>query len=113
MAFLTKSAILASDDFQYASVPCPEWGGDIRARGLTAAEQAKIARMVNEKKTDDIAVVVTIMGVVNEDGERIFDSSDKDALKARSYAVLDRIAKKILELSGSGDADSIEEARKN
>ena len=113
MAFLTKNAILSVDDFKYASVPCPEWGGDIRVRGLTAAEQAKIARMVNDGRTDDIAVVMTIMGCVNEDGERIFDSSDKDALKARSYAVLDRIAKKIVELSGSGDADSIEEARKN
>ena len=113
MAFLTKSAILSADDFKYATVSCPEWGGDIRVRGLTAAEQAKIARMVNDKKTDDIAVVVTIMGCVNEDGERIFDSGDKDLLKARSYAVLDRIAKKILELSGSGDADSIEDARKN
>ena len=113
MAFLSKNAILSSDDFKYATVSCPEFGGDIRVRGLTAAEQAKIARMVNDKRTDDIAVVVTIMGCVDENGERIFDSSDKDALKAKSYAVLDRIAKKILELSGSGDADSIEDARKN
>ena len=113
MAFLTKSAILSADDFKYATVPCPEWGGDIRVRGLTAAEQAKIARMVNESRTDDIAVVMTIMACVDEDGERIFDSSDKELLKARSYAVMDRIAKKILELTGSGDADSIEDARKN
>jgi len=113
MAFLTKTAILAADDFKYAVVSCPEWGGDIRVRGLTAAEQARVARMVNEGKTDDIAVVVTIMGCVDEDGERIFDSSDKEQLKARSYAVLDRIGKKILELTGSGDADSIEDARKN
>ncbi len=113
MAILNKAAILSADDFRYATVSCPELGGDIRVRGLTAAEQAKIARLVNDKKTDDIAVVVAIMGIVNEDGERIFDSGDKDALKAKSYAVLDRIAKKILELSGSGDADSIEDARKN
>ena len=113
MAFLTKSAILSADDFKYATVSCPEWGGDIRVRGLTAAEQAKIARMVSDNRTDDIAVVMTIMGCVNEDGERIFDSGDKDLLKARSYAVMDRIAKKIIELSGSGDADSIEDARKN
>ncbi len=113
MAFLNKTAILSADDFKYATVACPEWGGDIRVRGLTAAEQATIARKVNDKKTEDIAVVVTIMGCVDENGERIFDNGDKDALKVRSYAVLDRIAKKILELSGAGDADGIEEARKN
>ena len=113
MGFLTKNAILSADDFKYATVSCPEWGGDIRVRGLTAAEQAKIARMVNEGRTDDSAVVVTIMGCVDENGDRLFDNSDKDLLKARSYAVLDRIVKKIIELSGSGDADSIEDARKN
>lgn len=113
MAFLSKTAILSADDFRYATVPCPEWGGDIRVRGLTAAEQATIARKVNDKKADDIAVVVTIMGCVDTDGNRLFDSGDKDQLKAKSYAVLDRLAKKILELTGSGDADSIEETQKN
>lgn len=113
MALLNRSAILSVDDFKYATVPCPEWGGEIRVRGLTAAEQATIARKVNDKKTDDIAVVVAIMGIVDGDGNRVFEVSDKDALKGRSYAVLDRIAKKILELSGSGDAEGIEEARKN
>lgn len=113
MAFLNKTAILSAEDFNYAIVPCPEWGGDVRVRGLTAAEQSNIARKVNEKKTSDIAVVVALMGCVDENGNRLFDSSDKDALLQKPYAVLDRLAKKILELSGSGDADAIEEARKN
>ena len=40
MAILTKSAILAAEDFNYALVSCPEWGGEVRVRGLTAADQA-------------------------------------------------------------------------
>ena len=113
MALLTKASVLSADDFQYAIVPCPEWGGDMRVRGLTAAEQAIITKKVNAKQMDDLAVVIVIMGCVDENGERIFENADKDALKGRSYAVLDRLGKKILELSGSGDSDGIETAEKN
>lgn len=113
MAFLNKQSVLSVDDFQYAAVPCPEWGGEMRVRGLTAAEQSTISKRVNDNKTEDMAVIVTIMGCVDADGERIFSNEDKDLLRGRSYAVLDRIAKKILELSGAGDPDSIEAQRKN
>lgn len=113
MGMLSKTSVLSADDFQYAIVPCPEWGGDMRVRGLTAAEQASISKKVNAKQTDDIAIVVTIMGCVDDNGERFFDTGDKDALKTKSYAVLDRLAKKILELSGNGDVDGIEASRKN
>jgi hypothetical protein len=84
----------------------------MRVRGLTAAEQATISKKVNAKQTDDIAVVVAIMGCVDDNGERFFDQADRDTLKTKSYAVLDRLAKKILELSGNGE-DGIEASRKN
>ena len=113
MAYLSKQSVLSVEDFKYSVVPCPEWGGDMRVRGLTAAEQSIIQRRVNDNKTEDMAVIVSIMGCVDDNGERIFDNSDKDSLKGKSYAVLDRIAKRILELSGAGDADGIEATRKN
>ena len=113
MALLSKQSVLSVDDFQYALVPCPEWGGEIRVRGLTAAEQAIISKKVNSGATEELAIIVTLMGCVDENGERIFDNGDKELLKSRSYVVLDRIAKKILELSGAGDPDSIEGTKKN
>ena len=113
MGFLTKSTLANVDDFRYEVVPCPEWGCDARVRGLSAADQAFVSRLVNDKKTEDIAINVVIRGVVDENGNRIFDSGDKDMLKLKSYAVIDRLAKKILELSGSGDPDAVDNARKN
>lgn len=112
MALLNKASVLSTDDFQYAIVPCPEWGGEMRVRGLTAAEQSVIAKKVNAKQTDDLAITLTIMACVDENGERFFDTSDKDALKTKPYAVLDRLSKKILELSGN-NPDEIEAAEKN
>ena len=109
---LSKASVLSAEDFKYALVPCPEWGGDMRVRGLTAAEQALISKKVNAKQTDDLAIILVIMGCVDDNGERLFENSDKDALKTKAYAVLDRLSKKILELSGNG-TDSIEETEKN
>ena len=109
---LSKASILSAEDFQYALVACPEWGGDIRVRGLSAAEQSIIQKKANEKKTDDLAVTLCIMACVDDNGERIFEASDKDALKTKSYSVLERLSKKILELSGNG-VDNIDDTVKN
>ena len=109
---LGKASILSAEDFKYALVPCPELGGDVRVRGLSAYEQSQITKKVNAQQTDDLAVILCIMGIVDESGERVFTVDDKDALKSKSFAVLDRIAKKILELSGSTE-DGIETAEKN
>ena len=112
MALISKASVLSAEDFQYATVPVPEWGGDVRVRGLNAAEQSIIAKKYAEKKTEDLAIVLTIMGCVDENGERIFDTADRDVLKTKAYQVLERISKKILELSGNG-AEGIDTAVKN
>lgn len=113
MAILSRSAILSADDFVFANVPCPEWGGDVRVRGLTAADQQYIAKLNKEEKTDEMTLAVFIRGVVDENGDRIFDSKDRDELRKRSFAVIDRCAQKIAELTGRSDPDGIEAARKN
>lgn len=113
MAILNKSAILSADDFQYDTVPCPEWGGDVRVRGLTAADQAYITKLNKEEKIDELTLAVFIRGVVDENGDRIFDNKDRDELRKRSFAVIERCAQKIAELTGRSDPDAIEAARKN
>lgn len=113
MAIIGKSAILTADDFDYADVPCPEWGGEVRVRGLTAADQAFIAKLSKDDKSEALTLHTFIRGVVDENGERIFTAADIDDLKKRSYAVILRVAKKIAELTSPGDADAVEEMRKN
>jgi hypothetical protein len=113
MALLSKQSVLSVDDFQYDTVPCPEWGGEMRVRGLTAAEQSLVYKRYKDDKTEDFDVIVCIMGCVDENGERIFTNEDKQALRQKSFAVLDRIAKKIIQLTGDNDSEGVEEARKN
>ena len=113
MAFLSKSQILAADDQRFDSVSCPEWGGDVRVRGLTAYEQSYIAKLVGDEKKNEVTLKVVQFGCVDEEGEKMFTADDMAVLKTKSYAVIERLGKRILELTGLGDQDEIEAARKN
>lgn len=113
MALLGKQSVLSAEDFQYAIVSCPEWGGEVRVRGLTAAEQSFAAKRYNDGKSEDFDVLLCIMACVDEMGQPIFDSGDKEQLRKKSFTVLDRIAKKIIELTGDNSGEEIEAARKN
>ncbi len=112
--YLTVEAILAAEDFQYADVECPEWNGVVRVRSLSGGQRSIITQRVRDKETDDLEELLTVMGVVNEDGVRIFTNKDIDVLKKKSSAPVFRIAKKIMEISGIGNAaDAVEDAKKN
>ena len=113
MALLGRTAILSAEDFQYAIVSCPEWGGEVRVRGLTAADQAFISKLSQQDKKETLTLHVFLRGVVDENGERIFSVTDLDEIKQRSYAVIERVAMKIIELTSSGTAEQIESLRKN
>lgn len=110
--YLDARSVLSAEDFLYADVDCPEWGGSVRVRGLTAGERSSVAKKLKDANQQDLEVTVVIFGTVDQNGERLFTNADKDQLKRKSNAVITRIAKKILELSG-GDDESVSDAQKN
>ena len=101
------------NDQRFDSVSCPEWGGDVRVRGLTAYEQSYIATLVGDEKKNEVTLKVVQFGCVDEEGGKMFTTDDMAVLKTKSYAVIERLGKRILELTGLGDQDEIEAARKN
>ena len=112
--YLTADSIFAAEDFNYADVECPEWGGTVRVRSLSGGQRSVITQRIQVKETDELEELLTVMGVVNEDGARIFTNKDIEALKKKSNAPISRIAKKIMEISGIGNADeAVNEAKKN
>ena len=113
MAFLSKNAILAADDYKYGTVSVPEWGGEVRVRGLTAYEQSIVAKLVTDEKKSEVTLKVVQFGCVDENGERLFSSADVDQLKTKSFSVIQRLGEKILKLTGIGDADEVETLKKN
>lgn len=112
--YLTAESILAAEDFKYADVECPEWGGSVRIRSLSGGQRTIIAQRVQDKQLEDLDELLAVMACVDEDGSRIFTNKDITALKKKSAAVVTRIAKKVLELSGIGnEAEKVEDAKKN
>lgn len=112
--YLNAESILAAEDFKYAEVECPEWGGTVRVRSLSGGQRAQITQRVNDKQLDELDELLAVMACVDEDGSRIFTNKDIASLKKKSAAVVTRIAKKILEISGVGnEANEIDEAKKN
>lgn len=112
--YLTAETILSADDFRYEDVECPEWGGTVRVRSLSGGQRSVITQRVQGKETEDLEELLTVMGCVDETGNRIFTNKDIEKLQKKSNAPISRISKKIMELSGIGNAgEAVEDAKKN
>lgn len=112
--YLTAETILNAEDFRYEDVECPEWGGTVRVRSLSGGQRSVITQRAQDKATEDLEELLVVMGCVDETGNRIFTNKDIDKLKKKSNTPISRISKKIMKLSGIGNAgEMVEDAKKN
>lgn len=110
--YLTRAAILGMDDREYEDVPCPEWGGTVRIRSLTAAEyedwESEIISGRGAKKD------VKLKGMrfkliqrcaVDEQGVLLFSESDLSQLNRKNAKPIDRLFGACQRLVGTTDED--------
>lgn len=116
---LTKEDILQVQDLPTERVVIEEWGGEVLVRGLTAAERDAFEQSITERrgdtiipKLDNIRAKLVARCVINEDGSRMFDDADIEALGRKSAAALDRIFSVAQKLSGMRPED-LEQMAKN
>ena len=116
--YLTRTAILAIQDYETAEVEMPEWGGTVLVRGLTAAEVDKLGFSLATPDGDLDATLATgfrikavSWAIIDEEGNRLFTESDIEELGKKSHKAIDRLTDVIMELSEIG-ADE-EEIAKN
>jgi len=121
---LSRENILNAVDIKTEVVSCPEWGGDVMVRGLTAQERDKLEQSlyttkkhgngfeVVPTKSDTIRVKLVVLTCVNENGDLIFTVADIDSLNKKSAAPIDRIFAVAQRLSGLTEKD-VEELEKN
>jgi hypothetical protein len=114
---LSREEVLSADDTRTEEVPTPEWEEDsaVLIRSLTARERAlfeqsmiKIQGKVAVMNLADTYAQLVYLGCVNRDGSRMFTKKDIEALNGRSAAPMERIAKRVQELSGLREADIAE-----
>lgn len=115
---LTADAIRAADDLAYETLDVPEWGGEVRVRGLTAAERdlydreiIKIDKQGNTSvgRLENLRALLVVRCLVDDKGERMFRDGDARMLGEKSSAVIGRIYDVAARLSGMREQE-VEEA---
>lgn len=120
---LTKEQVFSSDDRVFEPVPVDEWkqGGVVFVRSITAAERGKIIaeaarfRESNGKNSifmQEFDVNFVILAACDEQGNLLFEKSDKAELLKRNAAVIARIAGRAQKLAGMSKED-LEALEKN
>jgi hypothetical protein len=115
---LTGAEILDAPDLSPVLVKCPEWGGSVFVRPLESWEQDDYECRVAEAKQNDQVMPaqfrarLALTGLCHRDGSPLFTDAQLKKLSKKSAAPINRIVKKILEISGM-DGDAVERAEKN
>lgn len=108
---LSVDEILAAPDIEERTVDVPEWGGAVKVRGFTKAQQQQFRKeaTVNGEVDDDrIEVLMFIHGVT----EPQFTADRYEQLRSKSAGAIDKVLAAILEVSGMS-ARSFREAKRS
>lgn len=98
-----------ADDIPTEEVPVPEWGegATVRVRCLSIKQRLAWGEAVDNAEQgiagpDPISILV-VSGAVDDDGKPLFQLQDVDAIVEFRGDIIDRIANKVLDLSGSSE----------
>ena len=109
MASELRKTILEADDIGIELVEVPEWGTTIEVRGMDGTQRAKLLKgaaaggEVDMEKWFPDLLIATVFDP--ENGEKVFERADRDALNAKSGAAIAAIADVSARLSGLGATD--------
>lgn len=130
MKILDRAALTAAQDLPHVDVAVPEWGEDVgvRIRALTAAERSVWESAAVEVTFDEVDgkviqkrrpkpgfnVRTTLLGLclVDENGARLYQNDELDALGSKNGVVLDRLFGVAVKHNGIGE-DAVAAAEKN
>lgn len=108
MALLGKTEIVNADDVQFEEIPVPEWGGEVRIKGLSGTEvddyEASILRMRKGKQDftlKNATARLVAWCLVDENNSRLFQNEDEvRELGRKSGVALQRCFDVAARLSG-------------
>ena len=103
-----KEKIFTAQDIKFEPMEIEEWGVTIWVKSLTqkerseALEASRIDSDDELKRGENFQMAILIAGIRDKDGNQVFTKADIELLRAKNASVLDRITRKITELSGFG-----------
>ncbi len=109
-----RDTILTADDLAESVEDIPEWGVKLKLRGMTGKQRIRLVEGVSAKGKDrefmysDILIATVLVPELNEKGENepVFDKADREALAGKAGGVLERLALKVMKLSGVSIEDA-------
>jgi hypothetical protein len=123
-----KAKILAASDIKSESMTIPEWGVTIKVTGMSGRTREKFLEAVfqngggGDGEASKVATNKAMVPLINDfvvdgardpqTGERLFTADDIDALREKNGETLQRIALKVISLSGLGEK-AVETAQGN
>ncbi|MEV4093785.1 hypothetical protein [Streptosporangium saharense] len=113
MALLGREQILAANDLPVEDVPVPEWGGEVRLRGLTGAELDEyqgslVVQTANGQQKANLrnaTAKLVSRCAIDEDGAPLFEPKDLLKLSSKSAVALQRLFAVAQKLNGLTDDD--------
>lgn len=116
MAILTKEQILKAEDVKRIKLAVPEWGGEVYISMMsgTARDEFESGILENLKggKVSNSRARLAVATITDENGNRLFDRDDIEALGAKSSVALERCIKEAQKLNRLTSED-LEAAEKN
>ena len=111
-----REKILNAKDIREEKITIKEWEVEVLVKGMTGKERANFLKLSTKNDKVDFEAMYPTLVISStycpESGEKVFGIGDKDILNTKSASAVEKIAKKVLELSGL-DEDAHEEAVKN
>lgn len=114
MALLSKEQIWSAQDILWEDIPVPEWGGEVRVKGLTGRERDKFESdsLTKAKKSgqrdvnlENMRARLVVMCATDEQFKPLFDVRDVLRLGEKSAVALERVFAAAQRLSGMSDED--------
>lgn len=109
---LSKEDILKADDLEREECEVPEWNGSVIVRALNGRERDDYeASCVQQRGNNmhrnlaNVRAKLVVRSVIDEDGNRLFEDRDANALGLKSAAALDRVFTVAARLSRLSDED--------
>ena len=103
---LTREQILTAALPASTPVECPELGGTVHVRCLTAGErnqwEASCIGADGKPTYANASAKLVALGATDETGSRLFTFADVEVLAGKAAQAIERLADKIMELSGIG-----------
>jgi hypothetical protein len=101
-----RDTILGADDLEELTMDIPEWDVTILLKGMSAGQRVRVRKLMKTETPESYADIL-ILALLDPDTKKtVFDPADRDALAAKSGAVLERIALEWVRISGPTDEEA-------